>query len=141
MRNERPCFRDGLKAVPYRFRDLKAVPYRESVAPPEESMVPGGESTVFRDGLKAVPYWEFAVPSWKSVGAGLQTRPRGSALSVVALVVILAQAPALGQGAADPNWSQFRGSAQLTGGTASVAPATPTLRWTYESGDGLESSS
>jgi eukaryotic-like serine/threonine-protein kinase len=61
------------------------------------------------------------------------------ALSLIGLLAAslspLAQTPA-----SDPNWTQFRGSAQLTGVTTAAAPALPALRWSYETADGLDSS-
>ncbi len=38
------------------------------------------------------------------------------------------------------NWSQFRGSPQLTGVSPSALPATLRVLWTYETGDSIESS-
>src|SRR5947208_16117752 len=38
------------------------------------------------------------------------------------------------------DWPQFRGNPQLTGVTADAAPASLKLLWTYEAGEGIESS-
>src|SRR5215471_21842268 len=38
------------------------------------------------------------------------------------------------------DWPQFRGNPQLTGVTADAVPAALKLLWTYEAGDGIESS-
>jgi hypothetical protein len=43
-------------------------------------------------------------------------------------------------GAPEDAWPQFRGSAALTGVSASALPATPKLLWTYEAGDAIDSS-
>lgn len=56
------------------------------------------------------------------------------------LLVAAASIPVLAQTTVDPNWSQFRGNAQLTGVSASAPPAQPALRWSYETADGLDSS-
>jgi outer membrane protein assembly factor BamB len=47
--------------------------------------------------------------------------------------VLGAQAPA-------DNWTQFRGNARLTGIAASALAAAPTLRWTFEAGEAIDSS-
>ena len=50
-----------------------------------------------------------------------------------------AQAPK--PGAAPPDaWTQFRGSPSLTGTTSATLPAALKLLWTYDAGDGIESS-
>src|SRR5258706_8082735 len=55
-------------------------------------------------------------------------------------VTISVLSPALLAQSADPNWSQFRGNAALTGVTASAPPSALTVKWTYEAGDSLDSS-
>ena len=54
-------------------------------------------------------------------------------LLVVSAASVFAQAPA---GA----WPQFRGNPQLTGVATDAPPASLTLRWSYEAGDGVDSS-
>ena len=60
-------------------------------------------------------------------------------LVIASLLVIAAVLPTRAQAPADV-WSQFRGNSQLTGIATSAPSATPTLRWTYQAGESVESS-
>ena len=59
-----------------------------------------------------------------------------------ALLVLAVAAPAAGQGrvAAEADWPQFRGNAQLTGVTQATPPAELKVLWTQELGDTVDSS-
>ena len=49
-------------------------------------------------------------------------------------------APGLQSSASAERWPQFRGGPDLSGGSASAVPSTPTLLWTYDTGEPIDSS-
>jgi outer membrane protein assembly factor BamB len=63
---------------------------------------------------------------------------RTRSASTIALMLLLSLRPTAQ--APSGNWSQFRGSAHLTGTATTAPPATLTLKWTYEAGESIESS-
>jgi len=60
-------------------------------------------------------------------------QPRGDAAAVAILLLVAGGIPA----AAD--WTQFRGDAALTGVATDALPAAPSLTWTFDAGDEVQS--
>src|SRR6185295_1476799 len=70
-----------------------------------------------------------------SASSAFERRGRVLVLAWLLLVApLVAQTPA-------PGWPQFRGTARLSGVAAAAPPAALTLKWTYDAGESVESSS
>src|SRR6188474_2185706 len=57
-----------------------------------------------------------------------------------AFVIFVSERASLPAQPTRASWPQFRGDARLSGVAAGYLPAAPTLKWTYEAGETIESS-
>ncbi len=67
-------------------------------------------------------------------------RGLAAVLCILLWMPLAAQTPPIPAGAPADRWTQFRGSPALSGTSAATLPPTLKLLWTYDAGDGIESS-
>jgi len=79
-------------------------------------------------------------PPTDRTGGARGRRAIGAACAGLLLAAAAPAAPASAPGASRDAWPMFRGGPALTGVAESELPATLTPRWTFQAGDGVESS-